>query len=336
MTVSQVLVMILRSKAMALGVKEAVIRAQVYRTANRFSHNHKGNLWNGYLRLVAEQANKDRGTRDKSKINALVMDEVREHYRNLSLDEKKVIAEKHAEYRTANKIGSYVSDKSDQHAALAKINSINSLLQSLHQQHDIHFLFVAVRGTPTSYVKLQITTTAAVDKFWTLSNQSDLHAFSARLEAFCVGGIQDLLNVDKDAGLHIRSQIRALIGKKLVAITGDPNATMSYARFDKDITAKYNIVLEGWPFPKLQNLADVRASNTELQQLYARILSNECGFRKLTPAEIEGRAQSNPSSSNGMHKGRAPRSDKGLKCGPQKATLARRAVSISGAMGLTS
>lgn len=112
-----------------------------------------------------------------------------------------------------------------------------------------------------------------------------------------------------------------------VNVTGDPKATMSYAKYERDIVDKYNIVLEGWPFPTIRNLADERASNSELVQLYQRLIHGECFFRKLTQEEIHARSAGGNGLANSSGKSRAPRLDKGVKRGPQQATLARRAAS---------
>lgn len=57
---------------------------------------------------------------------------------------------------------------------------------------------------------------------------------------------------------------------------------MSYARFEQDITDKYNVVLVGWPFPTFRNLADESASNPELATLLDSLTRGTCYFRKLT------------------------------------------------------
>ncbi|KAG8752941.1 hypothetical protein FRC12_011729 [Ceratobasidium sp. 428] len=123
--------------------------------------------------------------------------------------------------------------------------------------------------------------------------------------------------------LDIRTDVRTLLNKKLVTVTGDAKATMSYQKYEVNIVGKYGIVLENWPFPTLRNLSDERASNSQLERLHQDLINDKIYFRKLTSAEIEARSgQDNESSV----KIRATRSDKGKKRGPNKSTLARRAA----------
>lgn len=101
---------------------------------------------------------------------------------------------------------------------------------------------------------------------------------------------------------------------------------MSYARFDQDITAKYGVVLEGWPFETFRNLADERASNDQLRRLLDSLHSGGCYFRKLTAAEVLARQSGGGGSSTSNTRTRAPRKDKGIQRGPQKATRERACV----------
>lgn len=98
---------------------------------------------------------------------------------------------------------------------------------------------------------------------------------------------------------------------------------MCYARFERDISDKYQITLEGWPFPVLRNLADEHVSNAELVRLHKSIVEGECHFRPHTAEEITERSARQGTTNGSTSKPRAQRSDKGLKRGPQQATLAR-------------
>ncbi|KAG8698331.1 hypothetical protein FRC09_007290 [Ceratobasidium sp. 395] len=132
--------------------------------------------------------------------------------------------------------------------------------------------------------------------------------------------------------LDIRTEIRALLNKKLVSATGETKAVMSYQKYEDNIVGRYGIVLENWPFPVLHNLSEERASNSQLERLHNDLINDKIYFRKLTPDEINARSgQHSESGIAPATKARAARSDKGKKRGPQKATLARRAAPDNGA-----
>ncbi|KAG8688517.1 hypothetical protein FRC09_012871 [Ceratobasidium sp. 395] len=310
-----------------LGVKDSALRQQVFRSANRIEQRRAPSVWNGFLRQVADEANQGRAVGDKVKVHQLVTDDVCDRYRKLTNAQREEILADQKKYQQSNTTGAYITEKSDLHAAAAKLTTIKQVLESLTQQHNIDFLFVAVRSTPNSHVQPTVMSTPAVDKFIDLAGAEPLATFSKRLEGFCVGGVHELLAKDQKASLDIRTEVRALLNKKLVTVTGDEKATMSYQKYEDCIVGKYGVVLENWPFPKLRNLSEERASNSQLEKLHQDLQNDKIYFRKLTSDEIEARSgQHNESGTALAAKTRATRSDRGKKRGPQKGTLARRAA----------
>ncbi|KAG8752942.1 hypothetical protein FRC12_011730 [Ceratobasidium sp. 428] len=176
-------------------VKESILCQQVFRSATRIEQRRAPSVWNGFLRQVADEKNQGCAIGDKVKIHQIVTDEVRDCYKRLTNDQRQQILADQKEYRGSNTTGSYITEKSDLHAAGAKLATINKILESLTQQHGIDFLFVAVRSTPNSHVQPTMMSTPAVDKFITLAGAEPLATFSKRLEGFCVGGVHDLLAV---------------------------------------------------------------------------------------------------------------------------------------------
>lgn len=110
---------------------------------------------------------------------------------------------------------------------------------------------------------------------------------------------------------------------------------MSYARFEQDITSRYGVVLEGWPFPTLRNLADERASNDQLRKLLDALITGKCFFRKLTPVEVQARQLGAMNVPISVARARAPRKDKGIPRGPQKVTRERASPPNAHAAGLS-
>ncbi|KAG8701415.1 hypothetical protein FRC09_005378, partial [Ceratobasidium sp. 395] len=151
-----------------LKVKESVLRQQVFRSANRVDQRRAPSVWNGFLRQVADEANQDRAVGDKAKVHQLITDEVHDRYRSLTNEQREQILTDQKKYRNSNITGAYITEKSDLHAAAAKLTTINKL-ESLAQQHNIDFLFVAVRSTPNSHVQPTVMSTPAVDKFMDLA-----------------------------------------------------------------------------------------------------------------------------------------------------------------------
>ncbi|KAG8679530.1 hypothetical protein FRC09_018917 [Ceratobasidium sp. 395] len=142
----------------------------------------------------------------------------------------------------------------------------------------------------------------AIDKCINLAGAELMATFSKRLEGFCVGGVH-------------------------ITVTGDDKATMSYQKYEDCIVGKYGVVLENWPFPKLRNLSEERASNPQLEKLHQDLQNDKIYFWKLTSDEIEARSGQHYESGTALAvKTRATRLDRGKKRGPQKGTLAQWAA----------
>ncbi|QRV88507.1 hypothetical protein RhiJN_16525 [Ceratobasidium sp. AG-Ba] len=270
-------------------LKESTLRQQVYRSVGRLETKRKPNAWNAFMHKIACEANEDQVTGNKLKANKLVTPEVRERYNNLTPEERVTLLDEFKAYRTSNETGHYITEKSDHHAALAKVKEVERLLVSLEHQHNIQFVFAAARGSMQSYFEPYVFITETASAFWNVSIPDKEDRWAQRLEGFCVGGVKELLAKDKLSNSDLLERIRDMLAQKLVQVTNDPKAKMVYARFEQDVVNKYGVVLEGWPFPTLRNLSDERPSNAKLMQLYRDLLESKCYFRKLTSEEIATR-----------------------------------------------
>jgi hypothetical protein len=65
-----------------------------------------------------------------------------------------------------------------------------------------------------------------------------------------------------------------------------PVPRMYYTNFDRAITEKYHVILEGWPLEKFCSPSEI-ASRNEISVLMASFESGATRFRKLSPTEFE-------------------------------------------------
>lgn len=70
---------------------------------------------------------------------------------------------------------------------------VSTQLESLHHQHDIHFILLAVRGNSASYAQPHIVTSTQAEQFWNVAMNQSIHAWTTRFEAYCVGGLHGKL-----------------------------------------------------------------------------------------------------------------------------------------------
>lgn len=85
-----------------------------------------------------------------------------------------------------------------------------------------------------------------------------------------------------------RAEIRRIVKEALRAITQDPNASMRWPSYWKDIVVKYHVIIEGWPHDEVpfRNLSDV----SNLQKLDILLRGWQTGqifFRRLSDEEFE-------------------------------------------------
>jgi hypothetical protein len=67
---------------------------------------------------------------------------------------------------------------------------------------------------------------------------------------------------------------------------GMPVPRMYYTNFDRAITEKYHVILEGWPLEKFCSPSEI-ASRNEVSVLMTSFESGATHFRKLSPTEFE-------------------------------------------------
>ncbi|EKM50583.1 uncharacterized protein PHACADRAFT_263940 [Phanerochaete carnosa HHB-10118-sp] len=85
-----------------------------------------------------------------------------------------------------------------------------------------------------------------------------------------------------------RAEIRRIVKEALRAITQDPNASMRWPSYWKDIVIKYHVIIEGWPHEEVpfRNLSDV-SNLQKLEILLRGWQSGEIFFRQLSEEEFE-------------------------------------------------
>lgn len=295
------------------------VEAQVYRQAELFGQRRSSNVWNAYVHSRMTEANQARQPGDRLSLKDVISDQMRQDYRSLTEAERQTLSDEHAMLREGNRVGHLVSDRSAHQTAMAQLQRIDDSLQAMHQQHGFHFVFIAVRSSVTSYLKPHVSVTEDAENFFRLMTKQDPEKWAIRLESFCIGGLHALIQNDIATSGDLRGDIRKELGAKLAEVTGDPNAVMCYANYERDIVQKYRVVLEGWPFPVIRNLSEESASNSVLAKLLHSLRTDACYFRKLSDLELSQRLSASSSAIP-----TTPRKARRVRRGPQLATVHAR------------
>ena len=107
--------------------------------------------------------------------------------------------------------------------------------------------------------------------------------------------VQATLDIKKDLTIVILDKLRELQCFFIIVLlmilslglaAGMPVPRMYYTNFDRAITEKYHVILEGWPLEKFCSPSEI-ASRNEVSVLMALFESGTTHFRKLSPTEFE-------------------------------------------------
>lgn len=70
-----------------------------------------------------------------------------------------------------------------------------------------------------------------------------------------------------------------------VAITGDQNATMQYAKYVQRVVKPYNIGIIGWTHKSFASPSCLSEGEAEIQKLFNAVLNDSCKFIKFSTEE---------------------------------------------------
>jgi hypothetical protein len=89
-------------------------------------------------------------------------------------------------------------------------------LQNLHARSGTEFVLIAVRPDNEHYLHPYVSTsTDRVSEFFSMSLQRSLTNVSMRLEAYCLTGIQGMVNSHRSKVVALKSEVSALISDEL-------------------------------------------------------------------------------------------------------------------------
>ncbi|KAL7283107.1 LOW QUALITY PROTEIN: hypothetical protein ACG7TL_002532 [Trametes sanguinea] len=208
------------------------------------------------------------GEDERKRVSSEIIKELAARWRNMNADERAAAVgdgvEKLTERRENHKEGVHniaINAFNDLRVNLA---SISKELENLNARTSADVLLIVVRSDPDQYNAPYIMyTNDRIPQFITSMSpkKETIKCFAMRLEAACIGGIDE------------QACVRGEIGR------------MSYVNFDDHITLPHGIVIEGWPHGIKFAAPGKFNSIPELQALYAAWETGAARFRTLTNAE---------------------------------------------------
>ncbi|TFK89865.1 hypothetical protein K466DRAFT_485877, partial [Polyporus arcularius HHB13444] len=256
------------------GTTRAISKWQAY-VSIEFEKRNNGTSYNARLSRVS----------DKEANEILV-----EQWRNMTPEEKKAVtAERVAELeqRRENRASGVRNLPLAQFVDIRETPSshLPSQMRNAHDRTGAEIFAVVVRGENTAYNKPAVHfSSERVKKFFETVCTGTLWDIACRLEACCIGGIDEMVTSQQEKTLLLKAQLAGLIMAKLknACRRGEPRR-MFYSSFDEQITAKHGVIMENWPIPKFDNPSSL--SHLEAEVVLRALESGATRFRSLTDTE---------------------------------------------------
>ncbi|KAL0058926.1 hypothetical protein AAF712_014369 [Marasmius tenuissimus] len=170
------------------------------------------------------------------------------------------------------------------------LSNVQGILQGLKTRVGIEAFLLVVRNRPEDYMGPTwiVTDERLMEYMRILLRHWNPVYIGQKMEAFAVTGC-NMASVCKNPKEHadlLKKEIGCMVQDALDEACITTNLSMQYERFDTIITAKYGVVVEGWPkglpFQKPGSMGDLDS----LLQVHEAWKSGTARFRKLSPEEF--------------------------------------------------
>ncbi|KAI9064984.1 hypothetical protein FKP32DRAFT_1568749, partial [Trametes sanguinea] len=249
--------------------------------------------WNAFVSQEIKKHNEELDKDGRQRVSSEIIKELSARWKSMSPEERAAAVgdgvEKLTERRENYKEGVHNVAITAFNDIRANLASISKELENLNARTGADVLLFVVRTDPDQYNPPYIMyTNERIPQFITslTPKKESIKRFALRLEAACIGGINEVIQSQRSELKDLKMRTAALIVEKLkqACVRGEIGR-MSYVNFDYHVTLQHGIVVEGWP-PGIKFAAPGKFNSVlELQALYAAWESGAARFRALTNAE---------------------------------------------------
>ncbi|KZT32401.1 hypothetical protein SISSUDRAFT_1066966 [Sistotremastrum suecicum HHB10207 ss-3] len=191
------------------------------------------------------------------------------------------------EYREKLEKGPIVRPHAVTVATAMSMEKIEKALTDLNARTGVEWILWAVKGRAEDHTKPMARMTEKGEEFLINVLNRDATRTSIDFERFVLGGVNNVIRNAAAKYSEVRKQLRETLTAKLrIACGTNSSIQMEYTKFDKNITAVYGVVMEGWPLDKgLVNPSDLTLA--EIKRVADAVKSGDCYFRKLSTEELK-------------------------------------------------
>ncbi|KAK1235910.1 hypothetical protein PQX77_000843 [Marasmius sp. AFHP31] len=173
----------------------------------------------------------------------------------------------------------------------AALSQVAGIFQGLKTRVGIEVTALVVKNCPEDFMtpKWIVTDKRVMEYLGLIQRGFDPVHIGQKVEAFAVAGcdVAKVCKTQKEYAELLKKQITRLVQDGLDEACKGQNVTMQYERFDKLITARYGVVVEGWPTTlEFQKPGGFSGDTNKLLVLHEAWKSGTTHFRKLSPEEL--------------------------------------------------
>ncbi|KAJ8087271.1 hypothetical protein PM082_006101 [Marasmius tenuissimus] len=170
------------------------------------------------------------------------------------------------------------------------LNNVAGILQGLKTRVGVDAVLLVVKNRPDDFMgpRWIVTDERLMEYLHVTVRDWNPVTIGQRLEAFAVAGCNPALvcKNQKDHAELLKKMIARHVQDGLDSACKTKNLAMQYERFDHLITAKYGVIIEGWPANlTFQKPGNFHGDTNKLLQLNEAWKSGIAHFRKLTSEE---------------------------------------------------
>ncbi|KAF9499208.1 hypothetical protein BDN71DRAFT_1503253 [Pleurotus eryngii] len=254
----------------------------------------KPNRWNAYLSQEVVKRNEATPT-DKSKANLMVnITEIRNVWNAMTPEEQMAATaeamEELEEKRAVKALAERKVAQSSFQDARHTLETIQEDLMALSSWTGVESLLISIRSSAENYTQpLSFCSTKAILKYFTMVWRTTPLEIACKMEAYLLSGVGGVVSSHADSIVELKKSIVQFISDTLYEAIDNPNIPpprMNYANFSDAITAKFGVVIIGWPLPdRFCSPGDITSKN-ELTVLHHAWVSKQTWFRKMSDEEF--------------------------------------------------
>ncbi|KAG1871317.1 hypothetical protein DFJ58DRAFT_644462, partial [Suillus subalutaceus] len=297
-------------------------------TALRFKRT-KSSPWNAFCWKKHQQVT-DENLRSGKAVLQDLLHNYADEYHELSQEDKDQLIKEYDENREHKTKGKRISLRSKINDIMQTLRAVETELIKLQCRTGVESIVYSTRGSTDLALRGITFNTEGVDNFMESTMNIDSQDLMSKMEGYAMQGNLDISTSNtydlmagaakshQDCCSKARGETRHIINQKLQEITGNPQATMQWTEYWRNIVQRYHIVCEGWPSTvPFKNLSEASSSLPELKMLQDKWESGAIKWKHLEEEEYQQLLQErlqNIDNGEIIERTRRQRSDKGKKC----------------------